>query len=205
MGVGMDKAYRQSILEILSNAEVALLEIVSLAATAGDYSGIDLARDTAEQVRGIRRRMSERGSESNSQKTQKVEKRSSRKRASSKTAAKKTNYPRFEIHESTLTKVGWSKKKNQEYAHRISRDVFEAVVATLAAAQRRIDGPISTEFVLELLSDSGQVLPSYQAYSVLAFLRSREVIRSSARGAYVIPSGVADRAHAEWLKREQRR
>ena len=200
----MSKTHRQLILEVLSNAEIALLEIVSRAAASGDYSGIDLARGTAEQIKGIATRLSCEQPRASIEKIHKGKRKDRHeKRAASKLAAKKIGYPRFEIRESTLTKVGWSKKQNQEYTHRISRDAFEAVVGALAASQRRKDGPLSTELILELLAASGQAPPFYQTYSVLGFLRSKDVIRSSARGEYVVPSDIDGRARSEWLKEER--
>ena len=53
----MKKSYRNSVLEVLSTAEAALLEIVSRAAASGDYSGIDLARGTAGEIERISNRL----------------------------------------------------------------------------------------------------------------------------------------------------
>ena len=116
---------------------------------------------------------------------------------------KKSGYPRFEIKEATLTKVGWSKKQKKEYSHHISREVFDLVVSAIASARRDTDGPLSTELIREVLGAGADGAPSYQMYSVLGFLRSRDVIRPSARGAYVIPSNVSEKAQAGWLKAER--
>ena len=200
----MGKNYRNLILEILSEAENGLLEIVSRAATLGDYSGIDLARGTAGEIKRISIRLSTEQSDSATMKTRREEKKSQqRKRDSFKKTMKKSGYPRFEIKEATLTKVGWSKKKKKEYSHHISREVFDVVVSAISASRRDTDGPLSTELIREVLGSRADGAPSYQMYSVLGFLRSRDVIRPSARGAYVIPCNVSEKAQAEWHKAEE--
>ena len=199
----MTKTYQDSILKILSTAEEALLEIIKRAAATGDYEGIDLARGTAGEIKRISIQLSTEISNSvNGRSNSEMERFVQEKRPSSKREVSKFAYPRFEISESTLTKVGWSKKRRKEYAHCIRRDVFEAVVAAIAASRRDTEGPLSTVFIREVLAAGADTVPSYQMYLVLGFLRSREVIRLSARGAYHIPSNVSDRAHAEWLKAE---
>ena len=200
----MTKIHRQAILEILLRAETALLEVVSGAATSRDYSGIDIARVTAEQIKSIAARLSIEQPKESTEIPQEVEAKSRQaKRAAPTLSSKKTGFPRFEISESTLTKVGWSKKRGQEYIHRVPREVFESVVRTLAALQRRNDGSLATELVLKALAENGQAPPTYQVYSVLGFLRSREVIRTSERGVLLIPNDIGDKARSAWLKEDR--
>lgn len=197
----MAKSYRKSILEILSGAEEALLEIVGQAATLGDYSGIDLARGTAGEIKRISTRISSEISKLGNVTTDIEGSKPHQKKPDS--FAKQSRYPRFEINETILTKVGWSRNQKKEYIHRINRDVFDEVVLALSTAEVDKGSPVQTKLIQKVLKNKGSVTPSYQVYSVLGFLRSRGTIRLSARGSYIVPSNVSERAHAEWLKTER--
>ena len=202
----MTKTYRQLVLGILSATETALLEIVSRAAESGDYSGIDLARSTAEEIKGIRSRFMGDGDGKElvfGASGRGLPRRRKRNEAVAAANRDKSSYPRFKITASTLTKIGWSKKRNREYEHKISRETFEAVVAALLASRKRTHGPISTELVHECLASDGRVRPTYQTYLVLAFLRSKNVIQLIARGDYAVPNDVDQKANSEWLSAER--
>ncbi len=199
----MNPCYRQAILKILSSAEVALLEIVSQAAVAQNYGGIDLAKGAAEQVKSIGSRLSAAEASTSAEAVQTEQTTDTLpSRAKLSRPKKKSGYPRFEIKDSTLTKVGWSRKGNAEYTQRISREAFDVVVDAVAEAGRRTAGPVPTESVRDLLEAGGQDPPSYQVYSILAFLRSRGLTRASARGQHIILADMAEKARLEWTKTE---
>lgn len=196
--------FRKSILETLRTAEVALLELVGQAAAQCDYSGIDLARGAAEQVRVVQRRISGDGDRVERALLEHDQNRVARVTERQSVSKRKKGYPRFKIEDSMLTKIGWSKKKKSEYTQRVPREIFDLVVDALVAVQRHADGgPVPTESVHVNLERGGHALPSYQVYSILGFLRARGVIRPSARGEYVIPPDVAETARSEWLRAEQ--
>lgn len=199
----MTPCYRQTIIDILSRAEVALLEIVGQAAAAQDYGGIDLAKDVAEQVKGIGTRLAvAKGSDVGEAVQTEPTTGPVKSRARFPGTRTKSGYPRFEIKDSTLIKLGWSKKENAEYTQRISREAFDIVVEALGEVGRRTTGPVPTESIRNLLDAGGQVPPSYQVYAILAFLRSRGLIRLSSRGTHIISAEVAEKASLEWTRAE---
>ena len=91
-------------------------------------------------------------------------------------------YPRFGRDGDRLVKVGWSKKAKSEYEHKASHATVLAVAETL----RNLEGKeFSMEDVLPLSDMSGEGIPSYQAYLVLAWFCSLGAVRKEGRGGYV--------------------
>ena len=87
-------------------------------------------------------------------------------------APKKGEYPKFawEDNGRTLLKIGWSKKKRQEYRHRAPKNVLDLLREKLEKL-----GANSKTFTMENilpLTDpaSGKDTPSYQVYLAVAYL-----------------------------------
>ena len=99
--------------------------------------------------------------------------------------AESSKYPLFFRDESRLIKVGWSKKNKDEYVHRVPKD------ATLAFAEH-LDKSVDAGSIFEIESlfpistPSGEQVPSYQIYVVIAWLRDAKVIEKKGRDGYVI-------------------
>jgi hypothetical protein len=104
---------------------------------------------------------------------------------------RKGEYPRFlrDAHGGHLIKVGWSKKARAEYEHKAPRAVISAMVQIIAEAGRN-----RKRFVMEKLMPfhdptSGVPLPDYQAYIVLAWLRSVGIVIQHGRQGYTLSNG----------------
>lgn len=185
--------------DVISSAEAAVLEVLAAAAFQGDYHTIDLARETAERLRHVRKALDtgdpispEPSPIPRRSRGTRGERRKSRERG-------RRNYPRFEVHGSSLVKIGWSKKKAAEYTQRIPEDVFQRVVAGLQAIAQESSGPISSESILAGTADlGGDEVPSYQTYAVLRFLRHHDVVRQTGRGEYFLPANVGELAATAW-------
>lgn len=95
----------------------------------------------------------------------------------------KQGYPRFERNGDRLVKLGWSKKDKAVYEHRASKDVVAIVSTHLAEVPHgeifRMDDKLPVE-----LAD-GSVIPLYQAYLVLAWLRDCGHIDKRGKDGYV--------------------
>ena len=96
-------------------------------------------------------------------------------------------YPRFLRRGDELVKIGWSKKDRKEYAHRAPRPALDAVLATL----KRIasDGSAFTSDNLSLLKDParGTVIPLYQVFVALAWLRKLGLVKQHGKkGGYTL-------------------
>lgn len=102
----------------------------------------------------------------------------------------RVKYPLFfRESDGNLVKIGWSKKSRAEYEHKAPRDAMSAVVRTMAEA-----GKNRRRFVMEKLMPfrdqvSGAPVPDYQAYIVLAWLRSEGVVIQHGRQGYTLSNG----------------
>ena len=91
-------------------------------------------------------------------------------------------YPKFARDGDRLVKVGWSKKAKAEYEHKASHSTVLAVAETLRKLEAK---EFSMEDLLPISESSGEKIPSYQAYLVLAWLCSLGTVRKEGRGGYV--------------------
>ena len=101
------------------------------------------------------------------------------------TYARSSKYPLFFRDNSRLIKVGWSKKNKDEYAHRVPKDV---VLAFAEHLDRSVDAGamFEIESLFPVSTKSGEQVPSYQIYVVVAWLRDADVIEKKGRDGYVI-------------------
>lgn len=102
---------------------------------------------------------------------------------------KKRKYPYFEIADDWIGKVGWSKKNRKEYRH------FAQVSAAVSLAEH-IDrtqkaGRVWTvEDLGEVVDpETGEALPSYQVYLLIAWMRYAELLTKQGRSGYVAVGG----------------
>lgn len=183
---------------IVSTAEASVLELIAMAATAGDYEAIDCARAMAERLRDINTgvastpRVVEGPKPSCNRPTKKQR----------KVRPKKGEYPRYQVADGSLFKIGWSKKKSDQYIHRVPISAVKNISSALEQLSVS-EEPVSSEQILEsnALKEAGNP-PSYQVYVVLAFLKKRGVITSIGREGFRLPSNVASRVK-ELLHQEE--
>ena len=172
--------------KILADAEASALMVLAEAAAAGNYAGIDRARAFAEKLRdigaGVDRKLRVADSRAGRGKQEKAK---GKKRSK---PPKKGKYPHFKIEDGSLYKIGWSKKKADEYIHRVPLSKVKQIGQALDALAGGSD-PVSAEVILEseFLKNVGSP-PSYQIYIVLAFLKDREVITSVGREGFLLPN-----------------
>ena len=96
----------------------------------------------------------------------------------------KSGYPRFEKSRNCLVKVGWSKKDRKEYVHKAPEAVVDALVARVIAVSKENE-IFTAEEILPLRTEgTGDVLPDYQAYVCLAWLRRCDLIVQHGREGY---------------------
>jgi hypothetical protein len=90
-------------------------------------------------------------------------------------------------------KVGWSKKERKEYNHRAPREAVDA----LAVAVRQIGAKgrlFNGDALLPLKDQGGSVVPDYQAYVALAWLKHLGLVEQRGRraGYTLVPSKQID-------------
>ena len=186
---------------VLADAESGVLEVIAAAAASGDYATIDSARAVAGKLRDIIRNIDKDviNGPNVVDSARPVSKQTQRKKR--KTTPKRGEYPRFNVADGSLFKIGWSKKKGAEYLHRVPistvRDISRALEPLSASL-----GPVSSEKILESdsLKDAGNP-PSYQVYIVLAYLKERGIIASTGREGFRFSSDVA--SHTSELLRQE--
>lgn len=102
-----------------------------------------------------------------------------------------SGYPRFAREQDRLIKIGWSKKNESEYEHRVSRD---AVVSVLTALGGKFGGGelFEADTLLPVVDASGAEMPSYQVYLVLAWLRDLGGLEKQGREGYRCTAGKLD-------------
>jgi len=185
---------------ILSEAENQLRRLIAEAAATGDYSGVDMARRIAVEVQEIRERLN--GVDSVPSSATKPEQTSARNESEDKgRKSKGGGYPKFTAENDTLTKIGWSKKEKKEYAHRVSRAIFEQTLQAMVSLANGKAGPFTADQIIERLNKSGgDFTPSYQVYIVIAFLRKARCIRQEGRDGYSIFPELVTRANKAWAE-----
>lgn len=98
---------------------------------------------------------------------------------------RKTGYPKFVRDEDRLVKVGWSRKNKAEYEHRVPR---EAVLGFLRHLDHMAEPArlFEIESLFPIRDSSGEEIPGYQVYVVVAWLREAGVIEKKGRDGYLI-------------------
>ena len=194
-----------SILESLERTEREILENLVRAAQNGDYEAIDFAREAAAKIRALitecstslktnDRRPSER------QPTPRVRKKQSRDVSRSR---KKEAYPKFFTRGGYLYKEGWSRTEKKPFLHKLSQKTYTAVVKALSDLAGSTT-PVRTDTILEHRElYSGDPIPQYQVYIVIAFLQQSGAIKRIGREGVLIPSEIRDNATEVWTELAQ--
>jgi hypothetical protein len=92
-------------------------------------------------------------------------------------------YPKFSRRGDELVKTGWSKMDQKEYNHRASRAVINAVAGAIRqiGAQGRL---FHGDAMLPLKDPTdGSLIPDYQAYVALAWLKDLALVEQHGRRA----------------------
>ncbi len=180
------------LVRILQEAELAALRVLSKSAAAQDYPAIDRARVIAQRLRALR---DELGAPLDVGAAGRATARRQRPDVSRSKTAPKGKYPYFYVADRSLYKVGWSRRRREEYVHRVRLDKVQLVLDALGRLSKSAAGPVTVDQVLE--SDelkSGGPLPAYQLYVVLALLRTNSLVTVVGRDGYRLPERTAEEA-----------
>ena len=109
---------------------------------------------------------------------------SAKKPAKAKKPGRKSKYPFFVIKDGWIEKVAWSKKSKDEYRHYAACEAAVALAEHIDSTQRA--GRIwSVEALGGVPHPSGDgVLPGYQIYLLIAWMRSLDLIVKQGRSGY---------------------
>ncbi|MHC4539117.1 MAG: hypothetical protein ACYS74_04965 [Planctomycetota bacterium] len=190
------KEQADKILEILAKAESEIQRVIVDAAHAGDYRSVDMARNAAVNVRNFRMQLSNPTGKAESRARTSA---SRRKRKVASRRATGAAYPRFQVTNETLTRIGWSKKRRREYTHKTPRAVFDKTIKAMATLAQGGVGPFTAEQVIERINTTEtETIPTYQVYGVIGMLRLTNCIKQIGREGYNIPPELVENAERKW-------
>lgn len=179
----------------MDEAERNLREVIAEAAQAGDYHSVDVARGAALEMRRLREHLQGPPNVQNPQSSD------TSQHFTSKRKGQKSAYPKFEVRNGTLIRVGWSKKNRREYTHKAPKTVFEQTIKAMASLGQTRNGTVMAEQIIEQLeSTSSEHIPSYQVYTVLGLLRDRDCIQKIGNEGYRWPEQLEDNARKVWAE-----
>lgn len=187
---------KEKIEAVLTKAENELQEIIADAAKEGDYRGVDAGRAAAVEICNLKARISKPSSKGE------LKSKSDVSHAKKKVATKRrrhNKYPKFEIKNDTLVRIGWSKKEKREYTHKVSKRLFYETVEAMGRLAQGGTGPFMAEKIIEQVNNAEpETIPSYQIYVVIGFLRKLNCIKQIGREGYDIPTEISMRVKKEW-------
>lgn len=187
---------------ILTRAENDFRDVIAEAARVGDYDTVDLARELAARLRAMLPLLTRLGSETENSSPEignQPSHRRERGRAQIEERKVKTGtYPRFVIRKDVLSKFGWSKKGKKEYVHKVPKEMFDQTVVAIRGIWEKGGTPFTAEQIGEQIAAIHDVVPAYQVYVSVAFLRKNRLIQREGRDGYVVLPEFAKRAETLW-------
>jgi hypothetical protein len=180
------------ILNYLSKAESGLREVIAQAAGAGDYRGVDIAKNVAVQLSDIMQRLKTPTITRNIEMSKDEH---ALKREESKASNRKKDYPKFEVRNSSISRIGWSKKEKCEYTHKVPVIVFERTVEAMDSLSKSGTGPFTAEKIINKANEmQTEPIPSYQVYVVIGLLRENNCVKQVGREGYYLSSDISEKA-----------
>ena len=104
---------KEKIRSILVSTEESVRKVIVKAAENGDYRGVDIARAIAVKIHELQVQLEESSASLTvaKEKVTKIGKSPRRTKKSKRRKGQKSGYPKFEVRNGTLIRIGWSKKQ----------------------------------------------------------------------------------------------
>ncbi len=215
---------------LLSSTETELQQLVGKAASRGDYQGVLKTTSCAQEIRELISRLGDSSPTNHVPTTKrpndktvhlesKVEPKTPNKATPQATKSagptkprpqERTNngngYPKFFRRGDELVKVGWSKSAKKEYQHKATETILSLVASAIserAANQKLVS---ADEFLPLTDSVDGTVIPAYQAYLCIAWLRNEGLITQDGRQGYRLSDAglLVDQINERWSHLKER-
>ena len=175
--------------EVVRDAEQSLRLLLADAASTGDYASVKRLASWAQLLAdlmndndtGPKSQDSERPSRPGGKRTPRTKHKSSKSRSA--------GYPKFVRDQEFLVKIGWSKADSKEYEHKASKSAVQALVSSISRVGRN-GKRFSMDSILPQKALDGDIIPDYQSYLILAWLRTIELVEQHGRLGYTIPGNV---------------
>lgn len=182
--------HRQKLIAMLHRTELSMRELASAALADKDYGAASLIADVtasfaqlAQSITGPSRRQASRVK--GRQRADVSNTGCGEKQLSGQTGAESAGFPRFERDGHKLVKVGWSDRDSCSYEHRASRAVVNEFCGALAGHALR-EATFSMKDFTDLKGEEGEAIPTYQAYVVLAWLKSIGLVERVGKKEYAV-------------------
>lgn len=180
--------------KLIREWEQKLRSLVSDAASVGDYESVMTLTAWARSLASLiaeRAELPDQGATTRSQREDASpfsHGGSRRKRAGTPRKPRaKGEYPKFLRRGNDLVKVGWSRRAKAEYEHKVPETVALNVTRAIAKVGSNSELTPTERFLSAVASEDGIEVPEYQAYVVLAWLRSLGLVARHGRQGYTVP------------------
>jgi hypothetical protein len=194
----------QQATKLLNDTEGKLRELVSTAASSGDYASVvhmaAWARTISELIKGT---ASEAKTPANHTSPVQPNGKNGKHAAPRSKAAHhiQKSYPQFYRQGDQLIRIAWSKREKKEYRHKAPLFVLRGLAK--AMAEKGADGRVfSTDQFLPIPETSNGEVPNYQAYVGISMFKQTGLIDQHGRQGYSIPrlAEFKDAVEAIWKK-----
>lgn len=190
------KVSKKSVISILESTEEQLRKAIAQAANEGDYAIVDLGLATAVAISNLRGKLTVTHAREQEEGSVRLESHEGSKRS---IGAARPGYPKFRIEGDTLVRVGWSKREEKEYTHKIPKSAFGLTLKAMGRLAEMTSGPIAAEAVVDQIADSHvESIPAYQVYVVIGLLREKGVISKHGRRGYHIGPDIVAKEASLW-------
>jgi hypothetical protein len=186
---------------LLQETEAKLRELVSDAATSGDYASV-------VQIASWARTLSELPNAKSTEKVSKIVRVPSHPQNGAKGPKQislskrgQRSYPLFFRQGDHVVRIAWSKSEKKEYQHKTAYAVLKLLAKSMA--EKGADGRVfATEQFLPIRDIQNSEVPNYQAYVGIALFKQAGLIDQHGRQGYSIPrlGDFKDAVEAIWKK-----
>ena len=178
---------------VISSAEIGLRELLSEAASEGDYEAVARIVESAKDLAAAGEKLS----------TGNVPTNGHAAGTATPTVGNPMGYPKFfRSADHKLVMLGWSKKGSTEYEHRAPRNVLNQLVSALRDTAPAGE-PVTIDHLLPMLTgDDGAALPQYYGRTFLRWLRAIGLVKKHGHAGYTVvdPTNFEREAAAYWRR-----
>ena len=195
------------ILDVLKQAERAFRRLKRQAVDQDDRDSGALARQHAQLVRAIAGRFVQvrQSGNSGSPSPRRSESRPRQQEAmlgppplsyapltdSSSESSAMGGYPKFQVQQKHVVRIGWSKTENCEYVHRVSLSAYRNTLNALENLTQSANGPLTSSRIhREVQRICREGIRSHEIYTVLGMLKEQGIIESTGADLFLVPSNV---------------
>jgi hypothetical protein len=173
-----------AVLQILRRTLEQLDREASRAHSSGDRFAFNTATAAKVRVRRILDRLDQIQNGSTPAK-------SPRKKPKSPEPVESSKYPRFEVRQGALVRIGWSKKYERQYVHRVSAEAFKATLSALEGWAEVARGAVLPEQIaLRIRQGHNDQVSLREIYATLNMLLEAGAISHDDHGGLYIPQNV---------------